>query len=119
MDGQQCAGITLHSERSSDGEYARVLGGRCKKPATKGSMFCRYHETEPFVGQCQAKAKQSGQRCRREAVRGARVCYFHGGAAPQVRAAAAERELLLPRGKWRVFKELHGMAKAIVQGESK
>ena len=40
---------------------------------------------------CIATAKRSGQRCGRAAVPGATVCRFHGGAAPQVMAAAAVR----------------------------
>jgi hypothetical protein len=41
-------------------------------------------------GQCSAHTS-SGKQCRRQAVKGATVCYVHGGAAPQVRAAAARR----------------------------
>lgn len=40
---------------------------------------------------CRAKAKGSGERCKRYAVPGGRVCVMHGGASPQVRAAAARR----------------------------
>lgn len=43
--------------------------------------------------QCTAKSKRSGVRCRRAAIVGGRVCSFHGGNAPQVRAAAAGREV--------------------------
>ena len=46
-------------------------------------------------GRCTAK-NASGNPCKRYAVRGATVCVFHGGAAPQVRAAA---ERLLMRGR--------------------
>ncbi|HEX6970229.1 MAG TPA: hypothetical protein VF174_15650 [Micromonosporaceae bacterium] len=41
--------------------------------------------------QCSATSSQSGQRCRRLANRGAKVCQKHGGSAPQVKAAAAQR----------------------------
>ncbi|GAA0897814.1 hypothetical protein [Pseudonocardia zijingensis] len=41
--------------------------------------------------QCKATAKSTGNRCTQPAVPGAEVCRFHGGAAPQVRAAAAQR----------------------------
>jgi hypothetical protein len=41
--------------------------------------------------QCTARSKQSGQRCKQRVVPGAAVCHYHGGAAPQVKAAALER----------------------------
>ena len=41
--------------------------------------------------QCTAKAKSTGVQCTRPAVLGGKVCYQHGGAAKQVRAAAARR----------------------------
>lgn len=44
--------------------------------------------------QCTATSIRSGQRCRRYASRGAKVCRMHGGAAPQVKAAAAARVTL-------------------------
>jgi hypothetical protein len=40
---------------------------------------------------CTAKSKASGQRCKRAAIPGGTVCRFHGGAAPQVVAAAKVR----------------------------
>ena len=40
---------------------------------------------------CTATAKRTGEQCRLLAVLGATVCRSHGGAAPQVRAAAAVR----------------------------
>lgn len=40
---------------------------------------------------CTATAKATGARCRRSPVAGATVCVMHGGAAPQVKAAAKER----------------------------
>lgn len=40
---------------------------------------------------CKATAKRSGQRCARAPIDGADVCRSHGGAAPQVKAAAARR----------------------------
>ncbi len=40
--------------------------------------------------QCKATAN-SGERCKRACINGAEVCYTHGGAAPQVKAAAARR----------------------------
>jgi hypothetical protein len=41
--------------------------------------------------QCTARSKRSGERCKAYPVRGATVCNTHGGAARQVRAAAARR----------------------------
>ncbi len=40
---------------------------------------------------CHARSKQSGQRCKRLAIPGGTVCVMHGGAAPQVAAAARRR----------------------------
>lgn len=40
---------------------------------------------------CTATANSTGKRCTRPAVKGATVCRFHGGAAPQVIAAAGRR----------------------------
>lgn len=44
-----------------------------------------------FDGKCTARSQRTGQQCRRPAARGANVCPVHGGAAPQVRAAAKRR----------------------------
>lgn len=40
--------------------------------------------------QC-TRIKNNGERCKRNAIAGGTVCYTHGGAAPQVRNAAAVR----------------------------
>lgn len=40
---------------------------------------------------CGAKAKSTGKPCTRPVVKGANRCRFHGGAAPQVKAAAKRR----------------------------
>ena len=55
-------------------------------------------ETSATVGtpprrRCKARSKGSGEQCKRSPVAGADVCLAHGGAAPQVRAKAAERLL--------------------------
>jgi hypothetical protein len=42
------------------------------------------------MARCAATAR-SGERCRKQAIAGAHVCRFHGGAAPQVQAAARRR----------------------------
>ncbi len=41
--------------------------------------------------QCTATNKRTGQQCGRAAISGGSVCWVHGGAAPQVRAAALRR----------------------------
>lgn len=40
---------------------------------------------------CKAKSKSSGNQCRQSAIPGGTVCRYHGGAAPQVKRAAALR----------------------------
>ena len=42
---------------------------------------------------CTAKSKSTGDRCKNPPIPGGRVCRVHGGAAPQVKAAAATRVL--------------------------
>ncbi len=42
---------------------------------------------------CSAKSKSSGKRCKAHAISGGTVCRVHGGAAPQVIAAAHARIL--------------------------
>lgn len=41
--------------------------------------------------QCSAKSSRTGQPCKRMAILGGTVCPTHGGQAPQVKAAAAQR----------------------------
>lgn len=43
------------------------------------------------VGKCTGTAKTTGKPCEAWAIRGGTVCVKHGGAAPQVKAAAARR----------------------------
>lgn len=43
------------------------------------------------VEQCSATARTTKKRCGRPAIPGGKVCRVHGGAAPQVKAKAAER----------------------------
>ncbi|WP_405216001.1 HGGxSTG domain-containing protein [Agrococcus sp. Ld7] len=49
---------------------------------------------------CSARRK-SGGACRNYAIRGATVCRMHGGAAPQVKAAAQVRSSWRPTGQRR------------------
>jgi len=44
---------------------------------------------------CKARSKTHGGQCKQPAVLGAVVCHYHGGAAPQVKAAALERLMAL------------------------
>jgi hypothetical protein len=48
----------------------------------------------PDYARCTATANRSGLRCRRAAISGGNVCRSHGGAAPAVRRAAAQRAAL-------------------------
>lgn len=45
------------------------------------------------IPRCTATSTQTGERCRKRPIVGGTVCYTHGGATPQVKAAAAERVL--------------------------
>lgn len=49
--------------------------------------------------QCTARSKQTGERCKQRPVKGGTVCRFHGGRAPQVAAAAVQRELEAKAGE--------------------
>jgi hypothetical protein len=47
------------------------------------------------MARCTAKARSSGwQQCKKLAIKGGTVCATHGGAAPQIKAKAAERVAL-------------------------
>jgi hypothetical protein len=47
--------------------------------------------TQPHRTRCGATNKQTGEPCGNWAIKGGTVCRYHGGAAPQVKAAAARR----------------------------
>lgn len=49
------------------------------------------HKIPPDDKRCVGTSKASGERCPMWAIKGGTVCYHHGGAAPQVKAAAAVR----------------------------
>ena len=72
-----------------------------KKHAPRGRIKARSEsdpingETTGRPGQCVATNKKRGDRCQKQAIAGGTVCRFHGGAAPQVKAAAAKRLLAL------------------------
>ena len=42
-------------------------------------------------GRCTAHSKTTGDQCGQRAILGGTVCHYHGGAAPQVKAKAAQR----------------------------
>lgn len=49
------------------------------------------HKLPPDHLRCKGTSKSSGERCPMWAIKGGTVCYHHGGAAPQTKAAAAQR----------------------------
>lgn len=49
------------------------------------------HKLPPDDKRCNGTSKASGERCPMWAIKGGTVCYHHGGAAPQVKAAAEVR----------------------------
>lgn len=49
---------------------------------------------DPMAGKCTATNRQ-GKRCGKHAIPGGTVCRMHGGAAPQVKAAALARLMAL------------------------
>jgi vacuolar-type H+-ATPase subunit E/Vma4 len=62
------------------------------------------------MARCTAHSSRTGLPCKRNAIRGGTVCRSHGGAAPQVKAKAAERiEQLLDRFFDRLSESLGGM----------
>ena len=106
-------GLALHSEVPG-AALANVRTWAARRSSTRRAFF---RHPDPTVAdpmdattekalerrRCRARSKRSGERCRRLAIPGGTVCVMHGGAAPQV-AAAARRRLsdaaareLLPR----------------------
>lgn len=61
---------------------------------------------------CTATSKAKGKQCGRTAIQGGNVCRYHGGAAPQVIAAAHERIKAL------VDPAIEQMAKLLEHAES-
>ena len=49
------------------------------------------HPDPMAVRSCTARSKSTGKACRQPAIPGGTVCRYHGGAAPQVKAAAMDR----------------------------
>jgi len=49
------------------------------------------HGSSVYGSRCAARSKRSGEGCKRAPIPGGTVCTMHGGAAPQVRAAAVRR----------------------------
>ena len=50
---------------------------------------------DPLSVKCSARSKRTGKQCGQWAIPGGTVCKWHGGAAPQVKAAAMERLMAL------------------------
>ena len=46
---------------------------------------------EPKSVPCKARSSRTGKPCKHKAIRGGTVCQTHGGSAPQVKRAAAQR----------------------------
>ncbi len=55
---------------------------------------------------CTAHSSRTGDRCKRHAIIGGTVCPSHGGRAPQVRAAADKRILMMVNPALRRIREL-------------
>jgi hypothetical protein len=53
----------------------------------------RHDEHQPV--KCKAQSKRTGMRCRAWSIHGGEVCKNHGGQAPQVKAKAAQRLVVL------------------------
>lgn len=49
--------------------------------------------SDPMAPRCSAMSKQTKEQCKQRPVPGSTVCRFHGGAAPQVKAAAEQRQV--------------------------
>lgn len=68
---------------------------KAKRYAPRGPIkqhpMARTHPMAVTQQPCRAHSKQTGAACKRMAIPGGTVCYWHGGAAPQVRAAADAR----------------------------
>lgn len=66
------------------------------------------------MAQCTAHSKTSGERCKQPSIAGGHVCRYHGGAAPQVRHAAAIRlASLVDPAVARLAKSLKSKSEAI------
>lgn len=66
------------------------------KHAPRGPLKARdpLQPTDPLhPPKCTARSKRSGVQCKNLPILGGTVCRMHGGAAPQVKAAAMERLL--------------------------
>lgn len=56
-----------------------------------GAANTSRHGSGNHARRCSARSKRSGEGCKRAPIAGGTVCTMHGGAAPQVRAAAQRR----------------------------
>jgi hypothetical protein len=64
-----------------------------QRHAPRGPLIKRDPMTasDPMTDGCCKATTRQGQRCKQPAIHGGTVCRYHGGAAPQVKAAAMER----------------------------
>src|SRR5262245_26164447 len=71
----------------------RFSGARMAKHAPRGPVKAKdpLSGDHPLSVQCSAHSKQTKKQCGRKAIPGGTVCRYHGGAAPQVKAAADRR----------------------------
>lgn len=73
----------------------------------------------PTDRRCTATSRTTGKRCGAWAIAGAVVCHYHGGAAPQVKAAAEARVLIALGGNREIepaealLEEVHRAAGAV------
>jgi hypothetical protein len=82
------------SELGAAGRLDSRATGRAVKtadPLDGTKVAASQEESLPSGRRCRAHSKRSGERCRRSAIPGGTVCVMHGGAAPQVAAAARRR----------------------------
>jgi len=67
---------------------------RSRRHAPRGPIKARHDlmsGRHPISQRCHARSKGTGRQCGRSAILGGTVCRYHGGAAPQVIAAAEGR----------------------------
>ena len=79
----------------TDEQEQAIPAGQSAASSASGPTH-REVSIEPFDNErrrCAATVRSTGQRCKKFPIKYANVCRSHGGAAPQVRAAAKRREI--------------------------
>lgn len=75
---------------------------------------------DPTPHRCTAHSKSTGVQCGQNAIAGGNVCHYHGGAAPQVRLAAAARlRQVWEAAATRLLEDLHPDSGTRVKPETK